>query len=321
MYQWRIKKINLEFNTEWIINGGSAKQKTNSFIIVKSKNLEGWGEISASTKEDDLKLINTHLNSINFQKVQTIDDIYKLNICPQVMAGLEMAWFHLQCKLQSKTIFEILKIKPNHQSKTSFSVPILTANQTLTYLNDYKIKRFPSCKIKIMGLNSLPSIKVLSDNFNGPIRIDANESFKSANEAIEFIKQTKSMNVQLLEQPLHRSNITEGIKLKANSSIPIIGDESLQNEDVTEKHVEQFHGLNIKLMKAGGYQQAINQLIQCKKLGLKTMVGCMVETSLNISAALNISADCDWLDLDGHLLLKNDPFSILTEENGLIIKN
>ena len=71
-------------------------------------------------------------------------------------------------------------------------------------------------------------------------------------------------------------------------------------------------------MKAGGYRQAIKQLDQCRRLGLKTMIGCMVETSLNISAALNLSANCDWLDLDGHLLLKKDPFALLNESNGEI---
>jgi glutamate racemase len=71
-------------------------------------------------------------------------------------------------------------------------------------------------------------------------------------------------------------------------------------------------------MKSGGYLKGLKQIRQAKILGLKTMLGCMIETSLGISSALNISSGVDYLDLDGFLLIKKDPFNILTEENGKI---
>ena len=172
-----------------------------------------------------------------------------------------------------------------------------------------------------MGPASLPSLEAVSKNYSGPIRLDANESFKTSNEVLTFIDSIKYINVELIEQPLHRDNIVEAKILKSKSVIPLIGDESLANNDVTPDYLDCFHGLNIKLMKAGGYNQAIKQLRQCREIGLKTMVGCMVETSLNISSALNISANCDWLDLDGHLLLDNDPFTLLSENRGVLCKN
>lgn len=320
MFQWNLKKINLKFKTDWHINGGSANQKTNDFIVLTKDGFEGWSEISSSTKNNDLETITKNLNSIDFTKLQSIDQIYSLSVCPQVMAGLEMAWIHLQCKLQSKTIFEVLNIPIVTKASTSFSIPILNEKDSIEYLHKFKVNRFPSCKVKIMGHGSLPSLSAIAKNYSGPIRLDANESFKTAEEVLIFIDSIKNMNIELLEQPLHRDNIVEAKILKSKSTLPIIGDESLTNNDVTLDYLDCFHGLNIKLMKSGGYNQAIKQLKQCREIGLKTMVGCMVETSLNISSALNISANCDWLDLDGHLLLDNDPFTFLNENRGVLSK-
>jgi len=321
MYIWNLQKIDLEFKTNWVINGGAANQKTNTFVSVEYQDLKGTGEISASTKNDDIKEITSDLNKINFNTLQNIDHIYELNICPQVKAGIEMAWIHLQCQLENKNIHELFNLKFVNKTQTSFSIPILNELDTADYINKFKLNRFSSCKLKISGLSSVSSVLTLANHYDGSIRIDANESFANAQDVLEFLKLCKNVNLELLEQPLAKDNLSEAKLLKPKVNIPIIGDESITDNDVGPDYLNYFHGLNIKLMKAGGYRQAIKQLKQCRELGLKTMVGCMVETSLNISAALNISQDCDWVDLDGHLLLKNDPFDLLQEKDGVIYRS
>ena len=96
----------------------------------------------------------------------------------------------------------------------------------------------------------------------------------------------------------------------------IFADESVQDGRIIDDFQLGFHGINVKLSKAGGYYKAQRQLKEARELGLKTMLGCMVESSLGISCAMNIAHGVDYFDLDGFLLLKEDPMKLVYEEMG-----
>jgi L-alanine-DL-glutamate epimerase-like enolase superfamily enzyme len=104
--------------------------------------------------------------------------------------------------------------------------------------------------------------------------------------------------------------------LKKQSPFELIADESVTNHIDIEEIALQFHGVNMKLMKAGGYFKGIKILQDAKKQGLKTMIGCMVETSLGIFSAINLCNDINYIDLDGHFLIENEPFNMVSEKNG-----
>ncbi len=106
--------------------------------------------------------------------------------------------------------------------------------------------------------------------------------------------------------------------LKEKSALPIIADEAFQTYDDLEKIKDSYHGINIKLMKCGGINEALKIIQRAKSLDLKIMLGCMTETSCAISAAAQISPLADYLDLDGNLLIGNDPFESQTCKNGMI---
>ena len=95
-----------------------------------------------------------------------------------------------------------------------------------------------------------------------------------------------------------------------------MADESITNEENFYILAQQFHGINMKLMKAGGYINGLNILNEARKYGLKTMIGCMIETTLGISSAMNICYNINYIDLDGSFIIKNEPFKLVTEENG-----
>ena len=99
-----------------------------------------------------------------------------------------------------------------------------------------------------------------------------------------------------------------------------MADESITTGEVTSYYKERFDGINIKLMKSGGYFTAIKQIRQAKRLGLEIMIGCMIESSLGISSAMNLAYGLDYFDLDGMLIIQKDPFDLVHENNGMLIK-
>jgi L-alanine-DL-glutamate epimerase-like enolase superfamily enzyme len=126
-------------------------------------------------------------------------------------------------------------------------------------------------------------------------------------------------NIQFVEQPMPRDTQLEDLKwLKARSPLPIFADESCHTVADIDRCAEGFHGVNVKLVKTGGVSMAYDTLQAARKSGLKTMIGCMIETSIMISAAAHLSELADHLDLDGNLLITNDPFLGVTAKEGIL---
>ena len=157
-------------------------------------------------------------------------------------------------------------------------------------------------KIKVNKENALDFSKEVMRLTQVPLRIDANEAFQTTSDVMNFISAFPDLNrIEFLEQPLPASFHEEALELKKHSPVILIADESVTKEDIGTYYTERFHGVNIKLMKSGGYLKGLKQLRQAKILGLKTMLGCMVETSLGISSALQLAGGVDYFDLDGFL--------------------
>ena len=141
-----------------------------------------------------------------------------------------------------------------------------------------------------------------------PLRVDANEGWKSKEEALDMINWMTGQGVELVEQPLPASQLEDYAWLKDRVKVPIFADESLIQASDLPRIAPYFHGINIKLMKCGGVQEAVRLAGMARALGLKLMIGCMIESSLGISAGAAIASLFDYVDLDGNLLVSNDPF-------------
>ena len=123
-----------------------------------------------------------------------------------------------------------------------------------------------------------------------------------------MINWLNEKNIEFVEQPIPKEQIDDIAWLTQNSPLPIIGDESIQRiSDVIKAH-GVYSGINIKLMKCTGMREANKMLSLARSLDMKVMIGCMTETSCAISAAAQLSPMMDWADLDGALLIKNDPY-------------
>jgi L-Ala-D/L-Glu epimerase len=167
---------------------------------------------------------------------------------------------------------------------------------------------FKSVKLKLGGRDGLDvdRVRAVRAVWDRPIRVDVNE-YWTLEEALESIPRLAELGVDYVEQPL-RAHDTEGPRLKASSPLPIFVDEDCHTTADLETCAERAHGINIKLAKSGGIREAVRMAYAARALRMGVMLGCMVESGLGIAAGASIASLCDHVDLDGNLLLRDDPW-------------
>ncbi|MEX0928389.1 MAG: enolase C-terminal domain-like protein, partial [Balneolales bacterium] len=165
----------------------------------------------------------------------------------------------------------------------------------------------PILKIKLGTEHDREIIQQVRSVSGKPVRVDANESWKTLEQAKEQVRFLSDYNVELIEQPMPAGEHDAMRKLKSFSSVPLVADESFTGHENLEELARQFDAVNIKLMKIGSISHSLRNLHQARKAGLKVMAGSMIESSLADTATAILSMWADYADLDGHLLLKDDP--------------
>ncbi len=179
---------------------------------------------------------------------------------------------------------------------------------------------YPILKIKLGASNDEEIIKAVRSVTDKPLRVDANEGWKSKEDALDRIKWLMTQNVELIEQPMPAGLLEETRWLRERVNIPIIADEALAFHDIATLSTA-YDGINIKLQKNGGLLKARKLIYAARAHNMKIMLGCMIETSIGITAAAHISPLVDWNDLDGNILISNDPFKGAVNERGRIFLN
>lgn len=327
MFSWSIKEIELPLKFTWNISRNSSDTKRNFIVKVKNGSIEAVGEVAfnvryGESRELIIEKFEEFKNNApqDFNGVENLVAYLESTDLPQSLKfGIESAFVHYVSILSGKTVSQLMGVNTISSVKTSFSIPIMEVGKIESFIKDNNLQRFSVLKVKVNREIAHDFCAEVLRLTNVPLRIDANESFESAKETINFLEKFQQINrIEFLEQPLSSSLHDEALELKKHAQVLLMADESVTKEEVNTYHVERFHGVNIKMMKSGGYLKALKQLRQAKMLGLKTMLGCMVETSLGISSALNISGGVDFYDLDGCLLIKDDPYKLVSEENGKI---
>jgi L-alanine-DL-glutamate epimerase-like enolase superfamily enzyme len=178
-------------------------------------------------------------------------------------------------------------------------------------------RRFHRLKLKLGGADGLDveRVRAVRSVTDLPLQVDVNE-YWSLEEALENVQELARMNVDYVEQPL-RAGDPGGAQLKEQSPLPIYVDEDVHVLADVAKVAERAHGVNIKLAKSGGIREAVRMTHAARALGLSVMLGCMIESSLGIAAACQIASLCDHVDLDGNLLLADDPWQGVEFRDGV----
>jgi len=214
-------------------------------------------------------------------------------------------------------LYRYFGLDPRDTPVTTFSIGI--DNPATTRDKVREAADFPVLKIKV-GLDTdeatIAAVRSVTDK---PLRVDANEGWKDKEVAVRKIEWLAGQGVEFVEQPMPAEMLDEMHWVHSRVHIPLIADEACRHAADIPKLAGAFDGVNIKLDKAGGILEAQRMIQVAKSLGLKTMLGCMVSSSVSVTAAAHLSPQVDYADLDGNLLIANDPFTGVQVDKGKLV--
>ncbi len=203
-------------------------------------------------------------------------------------------------------LYRYFGLDPNDAPVTTFSIGIDTPE--ITRQKTREAAPYPILKVKVGLDNDEATVRAIRDITDKPLRVDANEGWTDKEEAIRKIEWLAKHGVEFIEQPMPAAMLEETRWLRDRTELPIIADEAVLRPSDIPKLAEAYDGVNIKLDKAGGILQGYRMIQIAKALGMKTMLGCMISSSVAVTAAAHLSPLVDYADLDGNLLISNDPY-------------
>jgi len=233
---------------------------------------------------------------------------------PAIKAAIDIALHDLDGKLKQQPCWKLLGSNPAVMPVTSITIGIDTPEVILK-----KVKEAETCKVikvKLGRDSDKELIKTIRSVTDKPLYVDANQGWTGLQQSLDMCYWLHEQGVQLIEQPMLKTDIDSNAWLTERSPIPIIGDEAVQRLPDVEKAKGVYHGINVKLMKSAGMYEAHQMIVKAKELGLKVLIGCMSETSCATLAAAALAPQCDWADLDGPFLTSNNPFKDPQFEDG-----
>lgn len=226
---------------------------------------------------------------------------------PAAKAAFDIALHDWLGKRLGQPWHRLLGLEPSATPKTSYTIgihPPDVARQLAAEMHG----RFAAYKIKLGGPADRAMVEAIRSATDTPLRVDVNQGWTDRDFARREIDWLAARGVQFVEQPMPKEQRDDLAWLTAHSPLPILADEGCQRLADLRHVPGVYHGIVVKLMKATGLREARTMLETARALGLSTMLGCMTETSCAIAAATQLAPLADWVDLDGALLVANDPF-------------
>lgn len=232
-------------------------------------------------------------------------------------AAVDVALMDWIGKRMNVPLYRLLGLDAAAAPITTFSIGIDTPETTRQKVDE--AADFPVLKIKVGLQTDEPTIEAVRSVTKKPLRVDANEGWTEKEEAVRKINWLETQGVEFVEQPMPAHMIEETRWVRSRVHLPIFADEAAINPQTIPKLVDAYDGINVKLDKCGGIQQALRMIYIAQSLGFKTMLGCMVSTSVSVTAAAHLSPLVDYADLDGNLLIADDPFRGVTVTHGKLV--
>ncbi len=294
-------------------------------VQIEYDGVVGYGEASMPPYlGESVESVTKFLSSLDLSQFSDpfrLEDIlhYVDSVAPNnraAKASVDIALHDLLGKIMGQPWYKIWGLNPEKAPNTSFTIGIdkeEVVRQKVREASPYKV-----LKVK-MGLdNDKETVEVIRSMTDVPLCVDANQGWKSKEEALEMCNWLKERGCIFVEQPFDKTWIDETAWLRERSPLPIIADEAFQRLPDILRFKGVYDGINIKLMKSTGLHEAYQMVTLARALGMKVMVGCMTETSCAVTAAANLAPLVDYADLDGNLLIANDRFKGMTVENGKV---
>ena len=325
--------VNLKKKFPLQISRGTHDKSQNLFVELIKDGITAWGECAPGMTEGaaTVQEVEKHLKRLldsNIEKL-SLHEVHQrgidLNVPPCALAGIDISLWDWKAKKANMSLQELLGLPPNNVP-TSLTIginpPDIVKERVELILQNPQVK---ALKIKLGSKEGIEYDKLIysqviesTKNSNIAIRVDANGGW-SLDHARQMMKWLAERKAEYIEQPLVEGEEDKLKYLFEGRPLPIFIDESCRfSEDVAE-HYQYIDGINLKLMKCGGITEALRILNVARSHGLKTMIGCMSESSISISAGASITGIIDYVDLDSHYNLDPDPSEGASMVNGITI--
>ena len=297
-------------------------------VFLQDGEIIGRGEAAPSLRYNEsteriLSVLNKGV-SISEAKSKNIDDILNF-VYPQLsgikslQAAFSMALWDWWSQKKNKPLYSLLGYKNENLPKTSFTIAIGSIGEIEKKVEE--AEPYNILKVKLGTPNNdkkiIKEIRMFTDK---KIRVDANEGW-DFDTSVEMCNWLSYQNIEFVEQPFPAKDLEKSKKLTEISPLDIYADENSRFSRDIIKIKDSFNGINIKLMKCGSIEESIKMINEARKYKLKIMLGCMVETSVGITAAAHLASMVDKVDLDGNLLINNDPYDGVKVVNGKLFLN
>lgn len=327
------RTFDLQLSHTWTISsgaksGGGSKVAQTVLVHLTDGKTSGLGEAPTASRYKETPGVSLEfMKKVDPRKMSFNDIPGSMAYLESLGAGSSSAKCALNCALvdgaarqAGKPIYDFLGLGfVENRHRTSFSIGIDTPEVIARKTEE--AAAYPILKLKIGAPGERENLASLRRAAPGrTVRVDANEGWTNKEEALRNLEWLATDPlIEFVEQPMPAGTPVKDLAwLKARSPVPLFGDESYHHASDVELCAEAYHGVNVKLLKTGGVSAAYEALQAARKAGLKTMIGCMIETSILISAAAHLAELTNHLDIDGNILISNDPYLGATSDKGVI---
>jgi len=231
-------------------------------------------------------------------------------------AAVDMALHDLAARRMGVPLHEMLGLDPRRAPVTSFTIGLDTPDVVIQKVRE--ASAYEVLKVKMGSDDDRAVLEAVRDTTKQRLRVDANEGW-TADAALARLEWLAKLGVEFVEQPLPAAELEATRALRKQSPLPFYADESVHTAADIPRLAGAFDGINIKLMKCGGLGEAQRMIAVARAHGMRVMLGCMIESSIAITAAAQISPLVDTADLDGAALLADDPFDGARIEKGRLV--
>ncbi|MHC4993458.1 MAG: dipeptide epimerase [Planctomycetota bacterium] len=240
----------------------------------------------------------------------------RLTESPFALCALDEAAHDLWGKLHDRPVHAMWGLDVSDVIPSDYTIGIDSIENMAAKLEEFA--GWPIYKIKLGTEHDIDIVRALREHTDAVFRVDANTGW-TAEQTIEYSHALKDLNVEFIEQPLKPDRNDDMPRVKEESALPVIADESCITEGDVDRCAAGFHGVNIKLVKCGGLTPARRMIDRARQLGLQTMVGCMTESTVGISAIAQLLPLLDYVDMDGAVLLNGDTATGVRLDRGRVV--
>jgi L-alanine-DL-glutamate epimerase-like enolase superfamily enzyme len=282
-----------------------------------------WGDIEALGESSPSARYSESVASVaaGLEARRLGDDPYALEslldgLPPAQRCGLDVALHDCIAKDVDRPLWRLLGLDPAHTPLTSFTIGIAALDEMVAKVR--AVGAHPVIKVKLGTGAEVETIAAIRAIYTGTIRIDANEGW-TPEAAVAILRELERYEIEFCEQPIPAGTPERLRWIRERTTIPLVTDEDSRDASDLAVLTGCVDGINVKLVKCGGIRAALAMIHAARALGLKIMLGCMVESAILTTAAAHLSPLVDWADLDGPFLVANDPFDGLRYRDGKIV--